>query len=61
MQTQYSQQTTITNTNQNGSKDSPKSELEQVKRDKSIATGLINTMQKDLSTKVKRQINFYSN
>ena len=31
---------------------SPKSELEQVRRDKSIATGLINTMQKDLSTKV---------
>ena len=29
-----------------------KNELEQVKRDKSIATGLINTMQKDLTTKV---------
>ena len=29
-----------------------KTELEQVKRDKSIATGLINTMQKDLMNKV---------
>lgn len=28
------------------------SELEQVKRDKSIAVGLVNTMQKDLSNKV---------
>ena len=37
---------------------SPKSELEQVKRDKSIATGLINTMQKDLTTKVFIQIYF---
>lgn len=27
-------------------------ELEQVKRDKSIAVGLVNTMQKDLSNKV---------
>lgn len=28
------------------------SELDQVKRDKSIAVGLVNTMQKDLSNKV---------